>query len=112
MGYETTSGRDGQGPEWGKIQENKKRKSKKIRIRKGAVNDYLTGDLYIPLHLSAPEYVFFLIHVDGEMLVLALLDRIRPGGDGPHLVKLKKTENERNINQHIFISILKIRFIS
>lgn len=41
-----------------------------------------------PLHLSAPEYVFLLVHEDREVLVLALLDGIRPGGDGPHLVKL------------------------
>lgn len=48
---------------------------------------------YVPLHLSAPEYVFLLIHEDREVLVLALLDGIRPGGDGPHLVKLTRERN-------------------
>lgn len=41
-----------------------------------------------PLHLSAPEYVFLLVHEYGEVLVLALLNGVRPGGDGPDLVKL------------------------
>lgn len=48
----------------------------------------------IPLHLSAPEYVFLLVHEDREVLVLALLDGIRPGGDGPHLVKLNTERGE------------------
>lgn len=42
----------------------------------------------LPLDLSAPEYVLLLVHVDGEVLVLALLDGIGPGGDGPHLLEL------------------------
>lgn len=55
--------------------------------------------VYIPLHLSAPEDVFLLVHVDREVLVLALLDGIRPGGDGPHLVKLtEKKGKRRNIS--------------
>lgn len=48
--------------------------------------------VYIPLHLSAPEDVFLLVHVDREVLVLALLDGIRPGGDGPHLSKLMEAK--------------------
>lgn len=59
----------------------------------------LTCDARLPLNLSAPQYVFLLIHVDREVLVLALFDGIGPGGDGPHLVKLM----EKNI---YFISCL------
>lgn len=48
----------------------------------------MTGGAGLPLDLSAPEYVLLLVHVDGEVLVLALLDGIGPGGDGPHLLEL------------------------
>lgn len=48
----------------------------------------MTGGAGLPLDLTAPEYVLFLVHVDGEVLVLALLDGIGPGGDGPHLLEL------------------------
>lgn len=48
----------------------------------------MTGGVGLPLDLSAPEYVLLLVHVDGEVLVLALLDGIGPGGDGPHLLEL------------------------
>ncbi len=51
--------------------------------------------MYIPLHLSAPEYVLLLVHVDREMLVLALLDGIRPGGDSSHFVKLAEEKREQ-----------------
>lgn len=58
--------------------------------------------VYIPLHLSAPEDVLLLVHVDGEVLVLALLDGIRPGGDGPHLVKLAERKGSgRNISARV-----------
>lgn len=50
--------------------------------------------IYVPLHLSAPEDVFLLVHVDREVLVLALLDGIRPGGDGPHLSKLREAKKK------------------
>lgn len=65
--------------------------SEDVQIKKSAA---ISRVLYIPLHFSAPEDVFLLIHVDGEVLVLALLDGIRPGGDGPHLVKLREKGNE------------------
>lgn len=57
----------------------------------------MTCDIYayIPLHLSAPEYVLLLVHEDREVLVLALLDGVRPGGDGPHLVKLTQAKGEQ-----------------
>ena len=55
---------------------------------------------YIPFHLSAPEYVFLLIHEYGEVLVLALLDGIRPGGDGPHLVKLSINKGISETSAH------------
>lgn len=48
---------------------------------------------YIPLHLRAPQYIFFLVHVDGEVLVFALLDGIGPGGDGPNFAELWKIES-------------------
>lgn len=48
----------------------------------------MTGGAGLPLDLGAPEYVLLLVHVDGEVLVLALLDGIGPGGDGPHLLEL------------------------
>lgn len=75
------------------------------------MKDYLSGYVYIPLHLSAPENVFLLIHVDGEVLVFALLDGIRPGCDGSHLVKLNKIENERIFFKwsdwsHLFLIII------
>ena len=44
----------------------------------------------LPLHLSAPEDVLLVVHIHGEVLVLALLDRVGSGGDGPHFVKLDK----------------------
>lgn len=53
----------------------------------------MTGGAGLPLDLSAPEYVLLLVHVDGEVLVLALLDGIGPGGDGPHLLELRADGN-------------------
>lgn len=53
----------------------------------------MTGGAGLPLDLSAPEYVLLLVHVDGEVLVLALLDGIGPGGDGPHLLELVANGN-------------------
>lgn len=44
-----------------------------------------------PFHLGAPQDVLLLVHVDGEVLVLALLDGVGPGGDGPHLVELRSS---------------------
>lgn len=80
-----------------RIPNNQGGRHRKIILRfrsqeENAAESYLQDNLYvyIPLHLSAPENVLLLIHVDGEVLVLALLDGIRPGGDGPHLVKLKR----------------------
>lgn len=55
-------------------------------------------NVYIPLHLSAPEDVLLLVHEDGEVLVLALLDGVRPGGDGPHLVELKEQRESEIFN--------------
>lgn len=49
----------------------------------------MTGGAALPLDLSAPENVLLLVHVDGEVLVLALLDGVGPGGDGPHLLELR-----------------------
>lgn len=58
---------------------------------------HMTGGVGLPLDLSAPEYVLLLVHVDGEVLVLALLDGIGPGGDGPHLLELAADgKRERN----------------
>lgn len=92
--------------------ERNRGRHRKIILRfwsqnKSARKSYLPEDLYIyiPLHLSAPEYVLLLVHVDGEMLVLALLDGIRPGGDGPHLVKLRKKGNERNISPRVLKAV-------
>lgn len=45
--------------------------------------------LSIPFHLSAPEDVFLVIHVDWEVLVFALLDGVRASGDGSQLIELK-----------------------
>ena len=45
-----------------------------------------------PFHLRAPQDVLLLVHVHGEVLVLALLDGVGPGGDGPHFAKLPKTK--------------------
>lgn len=53
--------------------------------------------IHQPFHLSAPENVLLLVHVDREVLVLALLDGIGPGGDGPHLVELTTKRNKRDI---------------
>lgn len=64
----------------GSIRERKKRRSLETVTRQAAP--------VLPLDLSAPEYVLLLVHVDGEVLVLALLDGIGPGGDGPHLLEL------------------------
>lgn len=50
-----------------------------------------------PFHLSAPENVLLLVHVDWEVLVLALLDGIGPGGDGPHFVELTTKRKKRDI---------------
>lgn len=64
----------------------------------------LTGGAALPLDLSAPEYVLLLVHVDGEVLVLALLDGVGPGGDGPHLLELtadgKVSERGRLEREH------------
>lgn len=54
---------------------------------------HATGGAGLPLHLRAPEDVLLLVHVDGEVLVLALLDGVGPGGDGPHLVELTADGN-------------------
>lgn len=62
--------------------------------------------VYIPLHLSAPQYVFLLIHVDWEVLVLALLDGIRPGSDSPHLAKLEDNL-KKTLVYAIFMSLLR-----
>lgn len=43
----------------------------------------------IPFHLSAPEDVLLVIHIDGEMLVFALLDGVGASGDGSQLIELK-----------------------
>lgn len=69
--------------------------------------------MYIPLHLSAPEYVFLLVHVDGEVLVLALLDGVRPGGDGPHFSKLveKKWNKETLVNLFFYSYKTRYNFI-
>lgn len=53
--------------------------------------------IHQPFHLSAPENVLLLVHVDREVLVLALLDGIGPGGDGPHFVELTTKRNKRDI---------------
>lgn len=59
-------------------------------MRGGAAeNRHVTGGAGLPLDLSAPEYVLLLVHVDGEVLVFALLDGVGPGGDGPHLLELR-----------------------
>lgn len=42
----------------------------------------------LPLHFSAPKDVLFFIHEHWEVLVFTLLYGIRPGGNGPHFVKL------------------------
>lgn len=62
-----------------------------MEARKG----HLTGGAASPLDLSAPEDVLLLVHVDGEVLVLALLDGVGPGGDGPHLLELTADGNVR-----------------
>lgn len=43
----------------------------------------------LPFHLSAPEDVLLLVHVHGVVLIFALLDRIRPSGDGSQFVELQ-----------------------
>lgn len=53
--------------------------------------------IHQPFHLSAPQNVLLLVHVDREVLVLALLDGIGPGGDGPHFVELTTKRNKRDI---------------
>lgn len=91
---------DRQVAEWG---EDTGKDHFEILIADRAVNGSLTDDIeaHIPLHLSAPEYVFLLVHVDREVLVLALLDGVRPGGDGPHFVKL--TSERKNGTNPVFI---------
>lgn len=49
----------------------------------------INGEILIPLHLSAPQDVLFVIHVNREVLIFALLYGIRPSGDGPHFIELK-----------------------
>lgn len=43
----------------------------------------------IPLHLCAPQDVFFVIHKHREVLILALLYGIRTSGNSLDFIKLK-----------------------
>lgn len=48
------------------------------------------GEPPVPLHLRAPQDVLLLVHEDGEVLVLALLDGVGAGGDSSHFAELKE----------------------
>lgn len=61
------------------------------------MNLHTQEEKHQPFHLSAPQNVLLLVHVDREVLVLALLDGVGPGGDGPHFVELTTKRDIRNM---------------